>query len=369
MIHKKYEIRLYGDGNLSGMLTQLKSAGANITFLYVDGNSAYFYTDRKGLALVRRYRKRHRMKVSISQRDENSSVGAFLTSYRYLVLFMIPLVASFFLWTVDVESDIPEVVERIEEKLVGSSIVPLRPLMLIPDEGEIRRLLMQDDPSLSWVRFKRTGATLTVIPMLSPASEIREKEQGPPADLVARTGGVITRFELVRGERVAHVHKTAKKGELLATGILEQGDKTTIVGAEGAVYADYWMEYAFDLPKIIRYKIQGEEKVDFAFTPPWNDVNEQTANPVGWKGFFSRFVRVERYMTEVEEILEIEEGMEQSILVPLVKQKLLSERDATLLIKEEKVLHVTFDNDRVNGTILFLVNDNIAIKRTISQGD
>ena len=57
---------------------------------------------------------------------------------------------------------------RIEEKLEKSSIVLLRPLALIPDEGEIRRDLMQDDPSLSWVRFRRVGTSLTIIPMLSP---------------------------------------------------------------------------------------------------------------------------------------------------------------------------------------------------------
>ena len=61
--------------------------------------------------------------------------------------------------------------------------------------------------------------------------------------------------------------------------------------------------------------------------------------------------------------------MEQTVLVPLLKQKLVSEREATMIIKDDKILHVTFDNDKVSGTILFLVNDNIAIKRPISQGD
>ena len=44
-------------------------------------------------------------------------LGAFFTSYRYLIVFIIPFIGSFFLWTVDVESDVPEVAERIEEKL------------------------------------------------------------------------------------------------------------------------------------------------------------------------------------------------------------------------------------------------------------
>ena len=68
--------------------------------------------------------------------------------------------------------------------------------------------------------------------------------------------------------------------------------------------------------------------------------------------------------------LELTEGMEQTVIVPLLKQKLLSgTASQAMIIKDDKILHVTFDNDKVNGTILFLVNDNIAIKRPISQGD
>ena len=129
-----------------------------------------------------------------------------------LISLIIPFAGSFFLWTVNVESDVPEVTERIETKLEASSIVPLRPLALLPDEDEIRRDLMQDDPALSWVRFKRIGTSLTVIPMLSPPSSIITEEKGPPSDLIARTGGVISRFALTKGERVGHVHATVKKG-------------------------------------------------------------------------------------------------------------------------------------------------------------
>ena len=57
----------------------------------------------------------------------------------FLIACIIPFVASLFLWTVDVESDRPEVVERIDQKLEKASIVPLRLLAFIPDEGEIRR--------------------------------------------------------------------------------------------------------------------------------------------------------------------------------------------------------------------------------------
>ena len=52
---------------------------------------------------------------------------------------------------------------------------------------------------------------------------------------------------------------------MLATGILEQGDKTTVVGADGAVYADYWVEYSFSLPKTIDYPVTGRGKGELFF--------------------------------------------------------------------------------------------------------
>ena len=67
--------------------------------------------------------------------------------------------------------------------------------------------------------------------------------------------------------------------------------------------------------------------------------------------------------------LELAEGMEETVLIPLLKNRLMSESFSKSVVKDEKILHVSFDNDKVNGTILFLINDNIAVKRPISQGD
>ncbi|MER2089650.1 MAG: sporulation protein YqfD, partial [Sporosarcina sp.] len=237
MMHKRYAVKISGDGDLAGLLTKLVTIKTKITSLSVVDGVARFRTDRNGLRAIRRNRRHYRLKVVIKVADLESGSVNFFSSSRFLIACFIPFAASFFLWTVDVESDMPEVVDRIEKKLEKSSIVPLRPLALIQDEGEIRRTLMLDDPALSWVRFKRVGTSLTVIPMLSPlTNNIIDKEE-PASNLVARTGGVITRFELKKGERSSRIHQTVKKGDLLATGVLEQGGKTTVVGADGAVYA------------------------------------------------------------------------------------------------------------------------------------
>ena len=66
---------------------------------------------------------------------------------------------------------------------------------------------------------------------------------------------------------------------------------------------------------------------------------------------------------------ELQEGMEEEVIIPLLKYKILTETQSDLIIKDENILHLTFDNDTVEGTILFLMNENIAIKRPLPQGD
>ena len=358
MISKRYTIRITKNKNVMPFLTKLKSLGTTITLLTNTDGIVDFHTDRKGVQNIRKYRRRYGLKVKISTRDSDPGLAALFNSFRFLIALAIPLGLSFFLWSVNVESNVPEVAERIEVKLNEASIIPFRPLYLIPNEDEIRRFLMQDDPSLSWVRFERNGVFLTVIPMLSPASDIDSVEEGPPSDLVARTGGMITRFALTRGERKGHTFMTVKKGDLLASGILEQGEREVIVGAEGAVFADFWVEYKFSLPKRVQYTVQGEEKVEFIFQNPFKNKNTTDF----WKLFTTN-----RTVSEINTEFELAEGMETTIILELIKNQLLAEYGHEAMVKDNKVLHVSFDNDKVNGTILFLINDNIAMKRPIPK--
>ncbi|MDW0117387.1 sporulation protein YqfD [Sporosarcina thermotolerans] len=360
MIHKRYEVILTGKTDPSRFLGFLARSGVKITGITESDDKIRFQTDKKGIQFIRNNRRRYRMKVSIKRPDEGSVEQRLFTSFRFLIACLIPLIASMFLWEIEIESDMPEVAERIEIKLDKASISKFRPLSTIPDEGEIRRALMLDDPSLSWVRFKRSGSTLTITPMLSPKLNDKVEKDGPPSDLIARTGGVITSFRLSRGERVAHVFQTVKKGDLLVTGTLVQGDKTTVVGAEGSVFADFWTEYTFKIPKTIDYQLLGEENV----IVHWQ-------SPIVWKKegipSFRSFIKTEHVREDRIEQFELTEDMGESIILPLIKHKILNDSQSNLIIKDENILHLTFGSDTVEGTILFLMNENIAVRRPIPK--
>lgn len=358
---KRYEVQLTSTSGTSPFLGKLHDEQVKIKHLYMSGKSVYFETDSKGIATIRKYRRKYRVKVKVSQIGNDTVAWRLFSSFLFIISCLIPFCASLFLWDLRVESDVPELSERLESKLRKANIAVPSPLSSLPEEDRIRRLLMEDEPSLSWVRFNQTGTSLTVFPMLAPLStEVKEEQKEKPAHLVAKTGGVITHFALTRGERASIIHQTVKKGDLLATGILEQGDKTTVVGADGEVFADYWLEYHFELPRTISYAALGEELVEFQWRRPWKESKEN--------GFEPRlpFTLKETRHDPVHKV-RLQKGMEESIILPLLKYDLLSKKKNELIIKEENILHVSFTNDKVSGTILFLVNENIAEKRPIIE--
>ncbi|ARD49555.1 sporulation protein YqfD [Sporosarcina sp. P33] len=363
MSTKRFEVQMSDVRKGSVFLGKLQRENIKIHRLYVSGSAVFFETDSKGIATIRRFRRKYRVKVQIRRKGDDAVLHRLFSSYLFLIACCIPFAASLFLWQITVESDVPEIAQRMESKLDKANIKAPSLLSGLPQEDEIRRLLMQDEPTLSWIRFSQTGTSLVVSPMTAPLSTgVKEEKEERPSHLVAKTGGVITHFALTRGERASIVHQTVKKGDMLATGILEQGEKTAVVGADGEVFADYWLECHFEMPRTIRYFIQGEESLKIGWRAPWTD---QESGGVR----FRNPVIYEKTREDPIHQVYLKEGMEESIILPLLKYDLLSKSTNERIIKEENILHVTFTNDKVSGTILFLLNENIAEKRPITQGD
>ncbi|MDW0108983.1 sporulation protein YqfD [Sporosarcina aquimarina] len=361
MKHKQYDVELRGIGEPARLINEMVHSKKKVAKLEKVDGGIWFQTDAKGIEYIRANRRKFNLKVHIVRLSDGTPISRLFHSWSVLLLCIIPFAASLFLWQVNVDAEHPEIAERIEQKLKKSDVVPMQLLRKLPDEGTIRSLLMTDEPDLSWVRFEKRGAILTIIPMHSPKTTEKIEKANKPSELAARTGGVITGFQLKSGERVARINQTVKQGDLLATGVLEQGDKVSVVGAEGSVFADYWLEYKFVLPKTIEYRAAGEKRMSLEWNLPW--LKQSSDSQPFWK-----IVTWKEEQYDQVKTITLEEGMEKGFLVPLLKHKLLSETSYEKDIKDENILQVTFDNDKVTGTILFLINENIAMKRPISQG-
>ncbi|RND00018.1 sporulation protein YqfD [Lysinibacillus halotolerans] len=370
--NRPVEIRITRNNAAHAFIQNLHSKGVKIKNVTHLDNEIRFEITRKDINIVRTIRKKYRVKVKIQylqvsrifQKNSWTAIGL-------LLLICIPIVASQFVWKVEVQSDIPEVRVAVE-KIVNEKLSLAKPTLRgkVESDFEIRQTIMEELRDLSWVHILKTGSSMTIVPQLAPITDNRDNINEGKNHLIAAKSGVITHFEISSGERRVLPNTTVYKGDTLVSGVISVGDKSVVVGASGEVYADYWLETEFSIPKELQLisASSREWTIDFKMN---NDKKEQgkSFQKIDLPEWLSKFIEIKRtqkYITVTEEITE--ERIE-SFILPLLHEKILKSLPPKTIIKKENILHVTFDDDKVKGKVLFLVNENIAENYPIDQGD
>ncbi|MCM3089127.1 sporulation protein YqfD [Bhargavaea ginsengi] len=344
------------------------ASGIRIRDAEAEGDRLQFSVFRKDMPAIRRLRLKYRVRLRLSAGRTGIILDRSPLSVAAVLLFLlVPLACSGLIWSVGVEGGKPERQERISDYLEKSGIRPFIPIGSVPDEARIRNDLMVADPGLSWVRVSREGGRLTVHPIEAP--ETGEKGEGDlqPAHLAASKRAVITRFELTKGVRNVLPNTTVEKGDIVASGIITQREDSHVTGAEGKVYGDYYVETRFEMPAVIRYSAPGETAYQLA-------IGGKSANADVWReipmpSFIRPFLTLSESRSGMAREIRLTEENGEPIILSVLKEKMLSTLDPDATVKDEKVLRVHYDNDKVKGTILFLINENIAVRKHISQGD
>lgn len=331
--------------------------------IVVEKGIIHFLIVRANLPKLRRIRKRYKVKVKITAMDQTQLLYVdSWTVFSLLVFVLIPLILSTFIWTVSVENATPEIEDTILETL-HKQFQLKRALSIreLPKAYEIRQHILSNNPELSWVFVERNGSKLTLKLQFAPVVE-RKQEQPSSGHLIARTSGVVTHWNIIRGERLFTQNMTVFKGDVLVSGIIRFQDKEHAVGAEGEVYVDYWLETDFTVPRKIYY---------------------ESIIPVGWKLYdinisevfakklssFDEYIKIEKVTKTMKHEVTLNEDNFESYLLPLLEHKLLTKSPPNTVIKFQKILHADVTDDTVKGKILFLMNENIAQYQPFIQGD
>ncbi|KOO52213.1 sporulation protein YqfD [Viridibacillus arvi] len=367
--NRKLELEVALNDRLPGFLRALAKANIPLKKVKTTKNYVTFQTTRKHLPMIRKLRRKHHMRITIDWLDEEVILrNEWIVHIGLLLLFLVPLCASQFIWSVDIDASTPEQEEELQKSLYILQISPPFLKRKLPDETVIRQQILQDQRELSWVHINQQGSHLTFSPIPSPKldTEIEKKEQ--PSHLIAKKSGVITHFNLTKGERVVEENKAVYTGDLLVTGILKQGEKEIVYGAEGEVFADYWIEASFSLPKKVEYEVPGERHYELKWKKDKKkkDGDWQTVKLPKW---LAKYVDLSVTQQGITRELILDEQSVEKVLLPLLHQKYVNELPPKTVMKREKLLQVAIDNDTVKGKVLFLVNENIAVKQAIYQGD
>nr|WP_106780003.1 sporulation protein YqfD [Lysinibacillus timonensis] len=360
--NRPVEIKISKNNRVHPFISSLQQKKVKIKNLVIANNEVRFEVTRKDVKIIRATRKKYQLKLKIrylqTSRIFQKEMGTLI---GLLMLIIIPIISSQFVWKVEVQAETPELrvaVEKvIEEKLTLNSPAFKN---YIESDFVIRQTIMEDLRDLSWVHIFKEGSKMTIVPQLAPITNTKGEKGEQLNHLVAAKSGVITHFVLSSGERRVMPNTTVYEGDTLVSGVITVGDKSVAIGAVGEVYADYWLETEFAIPKNVQFISATERKWSINFKI--NDEKEQVTSfqEVDLPGWLSRFVEIKETQEYITSKQEITEDQIESFILPLLHEKILKSLPPKTIIKKENILHVSFDGDKVKGKVLFLVNENIA---------
>ncbi|MFX3674423.1 MAG: sporulation protein YqfD [Paenisporosarcina sp.] len=351
-------------------LNTLREKEVNIMRLSSSSKRITFFIFEKDLPLLRKVRQQHRVTIHISRPDSSRIIQFHSFVLIGLLLFiLIPFISSHFVWHVVVKDPSDERKAGIEKDLKALHVKEWVFKNRVPNDGVIRQKLLSSNYDLSWIHITRSGSVIKLEAVPAPSIENKSPIEKSLSNLVALRKGVITYYDLQSGERVVKIHETVEKGDLLATGIIKQGNLEKVVGAEGKVYADYWMEVSFQMHRNIQYESLVAEKLEFLqVKPAWkNLVNNPSSNSA--IQMIKSVFQVKKVLIYDKKHLPVTEKWIKDSFMPMLHIKTSASLSQNGLIKQEKILHITWTNDTVKGKVLYFINDNIAGKQPIHQGD
>lgn len=366
------EIRVSRGGKVHDFIRRLQQNKVKIRNLQYEKDEVVFEISRSDVKILRNLRRKYQLKMNITYLHESRIFQKTGWTIVGLALMMIiPILFSQVIWQIEVEAETPELRVAVE-KVLNEKLDLDGPILKqkIVSDFEIRQIIMEELRDLSWVHILKKGSSMTIVPQLAPITDNKIHKSDGFYHLVASKSGVITHFDITSGERVVKPNMTVYKGDILVSGILSVGeDRSIVVGASGEVYADYWLETNFEIPKKVEWISAMERKWTIDFKNSDKKEKEESFQKVNLPKWVSNFLEIKRTQTYITTTRELSEEQIESFILPLLHEKILRSLPPKTVIKKENILHVSFDDDKVKGKVLFLVNENIAKEYPIDQGD
>lgn len=358
--------------NVYKLINQLHMANIRIRNVKITNQSISFDIARAALPTLRALRKKYKVKIKIQYAHNEDIVRLDLTTVFGLILLMVlPIIFSQWVWQVKVDSDIPELKVRIEKTLQHE--LQLKPPFYkgqLPEDMAIRQLLLEKHRDLAWVHIQKSGSIISFMPQLAPELVELPKKTEKPMHLVAAKNGVITHFNIDRGVRQVAPNATVYEGDLLVSGIMTNGDAVHVIGASGEVYADYWLECSFVIPRTV--ELVGQRSTSWHVVWKWLDqgvFNKSYYNEMSLPSIISPYVKIIETQVTTTVKREITEDTVKQLVMPLLHQKIVRSLPLKTIVKKQNLLHVQIDDDTVKGKVLFLINENIAKTQPVNQGE
>lgn len=191
----------------------------------------------------------------------------FLSKYRMRAGLAVGVLAAaallcasgLFVWRIDIVGNSKVSSTEILELLSEQGVMPGSLISSI-NVGSVENSVLVNSPSLSWIALNIRGTVIR--------AEVRETEtalsevpEGKSANVIALCDGQITLIELYEGTPVVNTGDCVRKGQLIASGLIENKDGSFRTAyARGKIYAVTEHTFTVEVPYAYKVKCYKSEK-------------------------------------------------------------------------------------------------------------
>jgi len=287
------------------------------------------------------------------------------------------------IWTVDVAGAkrIPE--SRVRAAAAEMGIRPLAWKFGLDAPGELSRRLTALLPGAAWIGVDVQGTRVLIRVVEQTLPEKRERLS--PRHLVAGYDAVVTRVLAERGRPAVRPGDRVRKGDVLVSGLVGDGERVAAVPAEGTVMGLVWHEYDIVSPLEHRHKVYtGKRHVkrwlvfggralqiagfgDPGFARYETSVERKV---LAWRNRTLPFGTIREELRETE-VAGVRVAAEEARAIGLTQARgdVLRKAGEGAVIRAENLLHEKIDGGKVYMKVLFEVEQDISTERLIVQGE
>lgn len=300
-----------------------------------------------------------------------------------ICFFSMLILLSNIVWSIEIKGASPQIENNVKKAVAEMGIKRGVFQFTLPSVELIQRDITERVEGATWigVRQKGTAYEFEVVEQQVP----KETETVKPRHLIATKKAVIHSIFVERGEAKVKQNDFVQKGDLLVSGMIGKEGEETIVPAQAVVLGEIWYKSSVSIPletlfttltgnrHSTHYVSVGSMKIPIWGFKRKNYTTSKTSDhhvpiklfhwtlPITYSrvDYFesSQFLRIN---TEEEAVLAAKERARFDLMKHLPKQA---------KILDEKVLHESVHNGKVNVQIHYQVLEDITSAQPITQGE
>lgn len=382
------KVKLTGKG-IERFLNQLTRNGIAIWNVRKHGSEAVtFYVNLQDVKKLRIPARESECKIRFLERAGGpfflkrlwTNSGFLLGACLFLGVIML---LSNMVWGIEIKGANPATEHLIRKELdkMGISVGKLQ--FSIDNVEGVQRELTDRIEAITWIGVELKGTTFHF--QVVEKSEPKRAEAVGPRHLVAKRKASIVKIFVEKGEPVVKVHDYVLPGQLLVSGLYGKEDDLKSVAATGEILGETWYSTKVELPLKSTFQVfNGNEKRKYALKigskalPVWGFgkpefkeyETEDDLYPIKFFKWELPFTVEKKTLRERETVTRIytrQEAIESA--KELARKDIKNHLPENAIIKGEKILHQSIENDKVKLTTHFTIVEDIAVGQPIIQGD